>query len=368
MQSEKLMRLLLISFSICGIVLKADNNCCTTCNTDKTKRCVVEVANRGKRPVIATQAMVVPTNTKATITTELERLESSNNNLHQAIMHDSAEEVRRVVREGANVNQLKDGKAPIWWAMLLRKANAVDALLDCGASADQKLVEYALMLNEIRMAVSIVLKRNLNLDALYFQNETLLYHALTGLADPEVAYLLVNRGATLDLSFKKSVYGSFKAAIYTWLCVGSEKQREFGLKILEYLIKHAVDVNEFWNSDMGNGLLYCSPEMARLLLEDGANPNYVFKSQGLICTPLFSAINSNSVECIRILLDAGADVNQRVGSESCLQTPLSYAVTWGISGCCSTGCRTSCPTCCTTGRKVISQKIVELLLEHGASL
>ena len=57
-------------------------------------------------------------------------------------------------------------------------------------------------------------------------------------------------------------------------------------------------------------LLYYSPEVVKLLLEEGANPNY-FDPELPGSTPLYIAVSHNlSPEVIKLLLEAGANPNQ----------------------------------------------------------
>ena len=49
--------------------------------------------------------------------------------LHKAILNNSAEEVRNAVLAGADVNNGKDGKLPLLWALLLKCCNAFEALV-----------------------------------------------------------------------------------------------------------------------------------------------------------------------------------------------------------------------------------------------
>ena len=64
--------------------------------------------------------------------------------LHNAILNDSSAEIKEAVRLGANINQAKQNKSPLLWAVLLRKAGAVEALLRLGAVADNICSAYAI--------------------------------------------------------------------------------------------------------------------------------------------------------------------------------------------------------------------------------
>ena len=87
-------------------------------------------------------------------------------------------------------------------------------------------------------------------------------------------------------------------------------------------------------------LLYYSPEVVKLLLEEGANPNS-FDPELPDYTPLYNAVsNKSSPELIKLLLEAGADPNQ----EGKLGTQLFSAVS-----------------------NKSSPKVIKLLLEAGAN-
>lgn len=73
--------------------------------------------------------------------------------LHNAIMNNSAEEVRKAFNLGAFINCGIDGKASLLWAVLLKRSNAVEELLKCGANTniiylDQPLVEHSIKLDD----------------------------------------------------------------------------------------------------------------------------------------------------------------------------------------------------------------------------
>jgi ankyrin repeat protein len=73
-------------------------------------------------------------------------------------------------------------------------------------------------------------------------------------------------------------------------------------------------------------LQYYSPEVVKLLLEAGANPN-CFDPESPEFTPLYIAVSNNSgPEVIKLLLEAGADPNHDGG----FGAPLFVAVSDGL--------------------------------------
>ena len=63
--------------------------------------------------------------------------------LHDAILNDSAEDIRQAVQSGANVNLGKDGKAPLLWAVLLKRSTQLK--LYWNVVLQQKKISYNLL-------------------------------------------------------------------------------------------------------------------------------------------------------------------------------------------------------------------------------
>lgn len=71
------------------------------------------------------------------------------------------------------------------------------------------------------------------------------------------------------------------------------------------------------------------PEIVELLLEFGANPNYVVRPQQQNVDPLIWAARSGCFECVKLLVEFGADVNRKGGVPPGM-TPLELATTKGF--------------------------------------
>lgn len=75
-------------------------------------------------------------------------------------------------------------------------------------------------------------------------------------------------------------------------------------------------------------------EIAKLLLKNGANPNYIYTGAvDLIFTPLFTAIEANNTRLVNLYIDSGADVNvfydkfnETVSRHGFIALPLLQAV------------------------------------------
>ena len=108
--------------------------------------------------------LTLPERTAAVITmAKLKSQQELQDLLHKAILINSAEDIRKAVTAGANVNLGKDNKASVLFALLLKKENAVEALLKCGANTDiiysgHSLLQQAIKLEDIKSALLIVKK------------------------------------------------------------------------------------------------------------------------------------------------------------------------------------------------------------------
>ncbi|MET3289180.1 UNVERIFIED_CONTAM: hypothetical protein ABID98_001750 [Brevibacillus sp. OAP136] len=58
-----------------------------------------------------------------------------------------------------------------------------------------------------------------------------------------------------------------------------------------------------------------NPQVVRLLLEHGANPNFTDDMNEHFWTPLYKAVKMKRLECIKTLIEFGADPNQVVAEE-----------------------------------------------------
>lgn len=110
---------------------------------------------------------------------------------------------------------------------------------------------------------------------------------------PEVARLLRERGATLDV-FEASAVG--------------DAHRLRALLAEDPSRANAFAADGF--SPLGLASFFGNAEAARLLLESGANPNLAAHNATRVA-PLHSAVAGKSVEIARELLEHGADVHAR---------------------------------------------------------
>lgn len=76
---------------------------------------------------------VVPAFTKSLVIVQVTKLKNLQDLLFDAILKDSAEDIRSAIFSGASVNLEREGKTPLLWAVLLHRPNAARCLLEYGA-------------------------------------------------------------------------------------------------------------------------------------------------------------------------------------------------------------------------------------------
>lgn len=105
------------------------------------------------------------------------------------------------------------------------------------------------------------------------------------------------------------------------------------LELIKLLVEKGADVNKKDKDKMAPimaALLGEGPEEGKLsvvkyLAEKGADLSVQYTAQGVVFTPLISAVNSGNLEMTKILLDKKADIN--AGEAKSGVTPLMFAVT-----------------------------------------
>ncbi len=220
--------------------------------------------------------------------------------LTKAILHGNTSAIKqmgnRLISEGKNCN------APIVWAALLKKPNAVKTLLECDARIDANLIKYTIKAGDFNSALAIIKS---GIDITDIMQECM-----------ELTVFTKNANFTLVTQF-----------------------------ILE-LVDRGYNVNNILHLDAS----YCAfdGKLLEFLLSKGANPNIVMTQNGLSgATPLMIAVHHQNKKAVKTLLNAGARINQpakfRKNYSSSI-TPLHAAVTYNI----------------------VDSKMVELLMEHGA--
>ena len=255
--------------------------------------------------------------------------------LLKAILSDNTEEIKqatqKIIAEG------KNGNAPIIWAALLEKPNAVKILLECGTKIDANIVKYAIKVGDFESALTIV-KSGMDISDI-MQECMQLCFARTNNSNIDIALEfaqeLINHGYNVNDAWRiKTLTNPFDS------------------KILKLFIENGINPNQIitGNRDGETPLLMATNSQNKtvmeILLNAGTDVNKMgkFGSYNMPITPLFLAVIKGELEGVKLLLDRGANIQQEVKTDSNLKalTPLALAVERGNSA------------------------MVELLLERGA--
>jgi len=261
--------------------------------------------------------------------------------LCKAIFDNSAIGVRQAVKSGAAVNLEQTGQSPLFLAVVLKRVQAVECLLECGAKASKNLVQIALKMNDFKSAF-IIAKNCGSEDAIYEMDgqKITLMEACLRYADYESALYLLKNGAKIPVGNNYLSYIQFHV--------------KGALDMCKELISRGSDRNAIWSNDYLYGDDPDALSRLKLFIDSGANPNHAFNNPGRV-TPLVYALRlaaffGSRTSFMKCLLDAGANVNQMADPVpdnpiyGGMQTPLAIAISMGLA------------------------EVVELLLEHGAHL
>ncbi len=277
--------------------------------------------------------------------------------LYKAIMNDSSEEIKLVIKSGAKVDFVKDNKSPLILAILLKRSNSIDCLLECGAKVNIQLIEYAVKARDSKIAAIIANKCKADLNATY-AGYTLIQLAM-GCCDYKTVIWLIKNGANFNDEFISQSTGGWG--------YGYPQDGSILLELIQTLIIYGYPVNNLWNEPIwGNFWLsfndqIISEAIVQLLIKNGANPNYIFyldRDKKIFSTPLMKAITYSNLGAVKVLLNSNVNVNQQACDYNYIRsfnlyTPLSYAIEKrSVIG----------------DRNCVFDTIIKLLLEHKAGL
>lgn len=245
--------------------------------------------------------------------------------LLKAIMTGTTDEIKKAVQPV--IEQGKFDKSPLTWAVLLKKPNAVEALLECGSMIDSTIVQFALNMHDIQTMLLVVKSKA----------------DISGFTDDYIEFGL------------RSIY------------------QKCAQELVLELIKRGNNVNEIMRLAWKKSMMGCKP-IAEFLIKNGANPDYVdtfdvpiratveYGSDGSMFIPqtkgtrtaltYLAASSNDDDQAVKFLLDSGADMNLAANlcpncPDKSLRgphTPLYFAINRGKT------------------------KIVALLLERGANI
>lgn len=266
--------------------------------------------------------------------------------LHKAILNNSIEEMRQAINAGADVNRQHNGKSPLFWAVILKRSNTIEYLLECGAKDDVSIIQHAVNQQDIKSAVLIAKSCNFNLDAVY-AGDTLIRHASNAI-DFESALILLKSGANPDLRSDKPMKGGSMLGLAVNIIVNKswpQKTIDSAFELIQEILNRGYDVNNLWQLEFNN-MGVRDLEIIKFMKKNGVDVNHQVIRNGYAgsWTPLFLAIRSHDKAKIKLLLDYGADINQKAEPDG-IHTPFSFALASGTH-----------------------TEIIELLIQRGAKL
>lgn len=236
--------------------------------------------------------------------------------LCDAIKKDSLEEIQEAMQLITSHGKIDQLVGPIVLALSLKKYAALKILLDSGVDINTNLIEYAISLNDFKIAYLIV----------------------TRLPKKSTFYIYAERYMNFGLNYFNS------SSI-------PDSDRQIALDLIQELIgKKHYDINKLWRK------VPVTKEGYAFLIDNGADLNYNIASDGSgygPLTPLILAIRVGNIPAIKAILDAGADVNKK-GRDSdytnpILKSPLNIALEYKT-------------------KNQQAPEIIRLLVEHGASM
>jgi ankyrin repeat protein len=254
----------------------------------------------------------VPEQTQADIT--LKKFKSPQELLHEGVIADSAEKIKEALWGGADINQGKDGKSSLLWAILLGRYNAIETLLEWGVKPDNACMEQAIKMKNIRQLLLLIKQNGVRGDV----------------------------EALCDVFYTSLIHRSIDSSV--------------AFDFIKELVSSGYNIDEVWGFAIRMAYYYQSKgeEAVRFLIFRGANPNYVnTRCNHQHYTPLsMASFQWPNENIIKILIESGANINQKIrpcGNRSQPCSLLSYTIE-------------------RSGDNPKIKKVVELLLEHGASL
>lgn len=211
--------------------------------------------------------------------------------LHRESWRGNVEEVARLLKQGANPNIATQGSMPLHKAAGDGHLEIMRLLIKGGADVNAQEQDGRSVLAEAVSSHDAAVVRFL-LDAGAKPDGFALGQACW-LGRAENVQLLLDAGAKPDDGLVRAAQGGHA-------------------KLVKLLLDKGADVNTTAQSKVGDtalhtGALQGGPEVVRLLLEHGANPNFMNKARQ---TPLHRAISGDcELETVKLLVAAGARLN-----------------------------------------------------------
>jgi len=246
-----------------------------------------------------------------------------NQQLTDAILAGSVEEIKKAIAAGADVNHMdSDGKTPVWLALLIGKFDIVVVLLESGAKSNVmyrgKMFPQAFFDKIPGFAGNTYIDMNFAIKGLSL------------LIQNGVDFSTIS-GSGLHVSADRKHITDF--AYYALLASieGYPTFRANALELTMVLINHKYDmINKIW--DNGDGIFYADKDVVALCLKNGINIDQVVHAQqtnklSIPMPALFIAVMLQKVSAIETLLFAGANINALANPDGKgMQTPLDFAI------------------------------------------
>jgi ankyrin repeat protein len=296
---------------------------------------------------------------------------SAQERLQKGILSDSAQEIENAIKEGAIINFELTSKSPLLKAVLLKKENAIEALLKAGANPNimhqgKKLVHYAIKQDALKIATLLVNSRA-DFSGIVDSGQDAFVYVLTHYDLPTVSgkcdgdwlyvnfdllYALIKHGYDLRASFSNT-----DLERNSWYLINKLQKNYFIAFFLNqakcYPLSHSANTNQIFvlpdgstwtpllitiaealkKGSMTTGLLYS-------LLNSGANPNLKAKPDGKKeQSPLSYALsNEDKGDVINLLLDNKADIVEgfdmfiKNGGSPDYTIKTRWSATWTLLG------------------------------------
>lgn len=234
--------------------------------------------------------------------------------LHRAVRSSDLATVRRLIDQGANVNELRGDETPLH--LITRENNVPAVQLLLGGGAD---VSIANSWNETPIYFVVNCKQDVRYDMykLLLENgaqcmEGTAFLKILKYVNLETVKLFLNHGANIAVTVNFGVTAIHYAAQNVF----------FAGEILEFLVNQGFDINgsvEQYLSPLHLAALSGASKGCEFLLKHGALVNKKSRFTGRI--PLVSVFMQvmPQVPIVKILLDYGADLSETVKEESILK-------------------------------------------------
>ena len=244
----------------------------------------------------------------------------SSGSLHFAVVEGAEDKVRFLLEFGAGVNEMADGKTPLYLAVENNHFSMAKLLLHGGAKVNS-LVDgnmtpllKAINLNHEEI-VSLLLQHNANVNSCFGSSVSCLSAACFR-GNIKIMQMLLENGAIINNVESNDITVNYMTLPLNCTIIN---QFDFALnqhsekktyELVNFLLKHGAEVNptNVWFSPLSNAALRCYVTVVKLLLENGSKVNRLNVDGA---TALITAAKKGHFEIMHLLLEHGAEVNVR---------------------------------------------------------